>query len=75
VNAKGGVVALPIGVPPLKYSTRLMVPSASDAVAFSVIEAGDMNDAPLTGADMATDGNAFTMTATPLEVVDTPRLS
>src|SRR5712692_10027645 len=74
-GAAGAAVAVPTSVAPSKKSTLATVPSASLAVAFTVMLAGAVKTALLAGPVIVTVGGTSTIILTAAEVVLAPRLS
>src|SRR5882672_5622763 len=71
----GAAVAVPTSVPPSKKSTFATLPSASLAVAFTVMLAGAVKTALLAGLVIATVGGVSTLILTAAETVLAPPLS
>ena len=69
------MVSTPKLVVPRKNWTRVIEPSASPALAATVMVAGAAYCAPFAGAVRATVGGAFRITATGAEVTVAPELS
>ncbi len=75
VKLNGAEVSVLSRVVPWKNSTLLMVPSESLAAASMVMFAGAVKMAAFGGLEMLTDGAAFEMTVTAVDVVTALLLS